>query len=106
MGLLPWVIIFISEHNWIAAAVEAGGAPAMLMGLSIAWRGQRQESRWLDHFTKLAVFLGLGLSFYDFGGITTLNQVLELGIASGFLIGTYLLAKEKPHGYIRKILLS
>lgn len=72
----------------------------MLIGISIAWRGQGQEPLWLDHFAKLAVVIGLGLSLYDFGGITTLNQALELGIASGFLMGTYMLSKEKPHGYL------
>jgi hypothetical protein len=33
------------------------------------------------------------------GGLTSLSQVLELGMASGFLMGTYLLSKDKPHGY-------
>ncbi len=43
--------------------------------------------------------MGLGLSLYDFGGITTTNQLFELGVAAGFLIGTYLLAKDKSRGY-------
>ena len=34
VGLPAWVIVFISEHNWIAAGVESGGAPAMIMGSS------------------------------------------------------------------------
>jgi hypothetical protein len=99
--LPPWVLIFISERNWIAAAVESSGAPAMLIGLIAAWRGQAQfdEFIWLDHFAKLMVIIGIGLSFYDFGGLVTLNQFLELGIAAGFLLGTYLLAKSKPQGY-------
>ena len=101
IGLPPWVIIFISERNWIAAAVESSGVPAMLIGLSAARRGQPQfhESAWLDHLAKLMIIIGLGLSFYDFGGLATLNQFLELGIAAGFLMGTYLLAKSKPQGY-------
>jgi hypothetical protein len=45
------------------------------------------------------IVMGLGLSFYDYGGLTTLNQVLEPGIAAIFLMGTYLLAKSKPQGY-------
>ena len=66
-----------------------------------AWRGQDQVHKniWLDHLAKLMVIVGLGLSFYDFDGLKTLNQVLELGIAAGLLLGTYLLAKSKPQGY-------
>ena len=101
MGLPPWIFIFISERNWIAAAVESSGVPAMLLGLSAAWHGQTHfhEYAWLDHLAKLMIFIGLALSSYDFGGLATLNQFLELGIAAGFLMGTYLLAKSNPHGY-------
>jgi len=101
IGLPPWVYIFISERNWIAAAVESSGVPAMLIGLSAAWHGHTQFRKrvWLDHLAKLMIIVGLGLSFHDFGGLTTLNQILELGVASGFLLGTYLLAKSKPQGY-------
>lgn len=101
IGLPPWVFIFISERNWIAAAVESSGVPAMLIGLSAALQGHTKlhECVWINHLAKLMVIIGLGLSFYDFGGLVTLNQFLELGIAAGFLMGTYLLAKSRPHGY-------
>lgn len=99
IGLPPWVVIFISERNWIAAAVESSSVPAMLIGLSTAQKGQNQKQPWLDSAAKLMVVIGLGLSLYDFGGITTMNQVLEIGVAAGFLMGTYLLAKEKSQGY-------
>jgi hypothetical protein len=101
IGLPPWVFIFITERNWIAAAVESSGVPAMLIGLSAAWQGYSRlhESIWLDRIARLMIIIGLGLSFYDFGGLTTFNQILELGIAAGFLMGTYLLAKSKPQGY-------
>jgi hypothetical protein len=101
IGLPPWVLIFISERNWIAAAVESSGVPAMLIGLSAAWQGHNKihEFVWLNHLAKLMILIGLGLSFYDFGGLATLNQFLEIGIAAGFLMGTYLLAKSKPQGY-------
>jgi len=100
-GVPPWVFIFISERNWIAAAVESSGVPSMLLGLTAAWQGHSgvQESVWLDRLAKLTIMIGLGLSFYDFGGLTTLNQFLELGIAAGFLMGTYFLAQNKPQGY-------
>ncbi len=37
IGVPPWVIIFIAERNWIAAAVESSGVPTMLIG----WAQQR-----------------------------------------------------------------
>lgn len=98
-GLPAWIVIFVTEHNWIAAAIESGGAPAMLIGLLIALRGQGREPRWLDYIAKVAVISGLLLSFYEFGGIKTLKQILELGIAAGFLLGTYLMAKDNIQGY-------
>jgi hypothetical protein len=101
VGLPPWVFIFISERNWIAAAVESGGVPAMLIGLIAARQDHTQlhEYVWLDHLAKLMILIGLGLSLYEFNGLATLNQFLELGIAAGFLMGTYLLAKSNPQGY-------
>ncbi|WP_419785309.1 hypothetical protein [Pseudodesulfovibrio sp.] len=103
-GVPAWVIVFAFKHNWIATAVEAGGAPAMLVGLIIALRGHGSEPRWLDLLAKFSVVFGLAASFYDFGGINTLNQVFELLIAAGFLIGTYQLAKDRPQGYFWYVL--
>ena len=99
-GLPAWVIVFISERNWIAAGVESGGAPAMIGGLIIALRGHGTAPKWLDSISKAGVFIGLILSVYEFGGLTTTNQLLELGIAGGFLFGTYLMAKDNVQGYI------
>lgn len=104
IALPAWVIVFISKNNWIAAAIEGGAAPAMIAGLYIAWRGKGTEPRWLDHLSKASVVIGLGLSLYDFGGITSVNQILELGIAAGFLLGTYQLAKDNSQGYLWLIL--
>jgi len=71
----------------------------MIVGLLIALRGHGTEPKWLDHLAKVSVVVGLALSVHEFGGIKTLGQVLELGIAAGFLMGTYLMAKDKTHGY-------
>jgi hypothetical protein len=38
-GLPAWIIILVSWRDWIAASVEASGAPAMLLGLVLALRG-------------------------------------------------------------------
>lgn len=98
-GLPAWVTVLFKEHNWIAGAVEAGGAPAMVTGLIIACRGRGREPRWLDGVARVSVVMGLALSCWEFGGIRTLTQVLELGIAAGFLLGTYLTARESIQGY-------
>ena len=100
IGLPAWVIIFVTERNWMAAAVETGGAPAMFMGLIIALRGKDNKPKQLDHIARIFIIFGIIFSIYDFGGITTINQVLEIGIIMGFLIGTYLLAKKNKTGYL------
>jgi len=99
-GLPAWVVVFISEHNWIAAGVESGGAPAMLVGIIIAWRGHGAEPKWLAILAKSSVLVGLVLSMYEFGGIKTFIQFIELGIAAGFLMGTYMMAKDNVQGYL------
>jgi hypothetical protein len=105
VGLPPWIVIFVVERNWIAAALEASGAPAMILALTIALRGKGQKPGWLDRVAIFAIVAGIAYSLYDFGGLTTLNQFLELGIVLGFLIGTYQLAHEKPAGYLWYILM-
>ena len=87
------------EHNWIAAGVESGGAPAMMVGLIIAWKGRGSEPKYLDYIAQFAILIGFIISIYDFGGIRTVTQFFELGIAAGFLMGTYLMAKDESQGY-------
>lgn len=95
MGLPAWVMIFINERNWMAAAVEAGGAFSMILGLYIVFKGAKATPKWLDHIALFSAIFGISYSLYDFGGITTLNQLLELGVVIGFLWGTYLIAKNR-----------
>lgn len=106
IGLPGIVGILVLKHNWIFAALEVGGAPSMFLGLFIAIRGKGYEPKWLNHFAALTIFIGLGYSFYDFGGITSLTQWLEIGSVVGFLIGTYRLANEKADGYLWYLLMS
>jgi len=107
IGLPAWVIIFLSERNWMAAAVEAGGATSMVLGLVIATRGNEKDGpAWLDWIARIAAVFGIAYSLYDFGGITTVNQTLELGVVVGFLVGTYLLAKQKAYGYLWFLLMN
>ena len=106
IGVPAWLIIFATEQNWMVMAVEAGGMPAMILGLIIALRGVGKEPNWLDNIARLAAVLGIAYSLYDFGGITTLTQALELGVVAGFLIGTYLLARQQPVGYLWFLLMN
>jgi len=106
LGLPLILVLFSLERDWIVVGVEAGGAPAMAMGLVIALRGKGKEPRWLDRAAILAVFLGIAGSAYDFGGITKTTQLLELSLSIGFLLGTYRLAKENSDGYLWFLLMN
>ena len=106
IGLPPWLILFTWRHNWIAFGVEAGGAPAMFLGLVVAIRGIGKVPKWLDRLVLVTVVLGLAYSLYDFRGITAWTQVCELGLVTGFFIGTYLLAKIRPVGYLWFLLMN
>ena len=107
VGLFPWVIIFIWEHNWIAASVETSGFPSMVMGLVIALRGGdiTKSPKWLDRLATFFIPIGIGFSLWDFGGFTTLTQWLELGLVAGYIIGTYQLAKQNAQGYLWFVLM-
>lgn len=106
-GLGPWVVIFVRWHNWIAASVEASGVPAMVLGLvtAITTGESKKVPRWLDLLAGVCIVLGFGVSLYDFGGLTTINQWLEIGLVVGFLVGTYLLAKKRSSGYLWFVLM-
>lgn len=108
-GVPAWVILLFQNRNWIAMAIEAGGVPGMVLGLVVAIRGMEQVPRLLDLGTRVFVwvliFLGVGYSAYDSGGITTFTQILEFGVTVGFLLGTYLLAKADRRGWLCFILM-
>jgi hypothetical protein len=125
-GLPAWVILLASRQTWIACAVEAGGAPALILGMVVAWKRISHINRGIDWcikiFTYLMIVLGIFYSIYEFSppqapsalplvsegrfvqgrfvGITTFTQVLEIGVTFGFLLGTYLLAKKKSAGWL------
>ena len=106
-GLPAWVIILVGERNWIAASVELSGTPAMILGLVTSMRGTtKNPPRWLEGLALICIPIGLIFSFYDFGGITTVNQWLEISLVLGFLTGTYLLAKECANGYLWFVLMN
>ena len=110
LGVPAWVIILVSKHDWIAASIEAGGVPAMLFGLLNACKNSGSPSKPLDFITSLftysALLFGVGYSLYDYGGITSGSQVLEIGVMIGFLLGSYLLAKKNPYGWLFFMLMN
>lgn len=106
VGVAPWVIIFVGEHNWIAATLEAGGAPAMLLGLVATARGKdAKPPGWLNALTLACLPLGLAVSVWDLGSFSHLTQWLETGAVVGYLIGNNLLARERPSGYVWFVLM-
>jgi hypothetical protein len=104
IGLPAWVILLAGKQNWIAAAIEAGGAPALFLGLVSAWKRSARTHQAVDWsvkaFTYLVIAGGIVYSVYHFQGITTLSQCLEIGVTIGFLLGGYLLAKKNPLGWL------
>mgnify|MGYP001817776227 CR=1 FL=1 len=110
LGVPAWVIILVSKHDWIAAAIEAGGVPAMLFGLLNACRNTDTAGRRLDLiaalFTYAALVFGVAYSLYDYGGMTSVSQILEIGVMIGFLLGSYLLAKKNKYGWLFFMLMN
>lgn len=105
IGLPAWVIIFILERNWIMAAIELGSAPSMIFGLLVALHGRERAQTSI--FASLSVWFsyalipfGVGYSLYDYGGLASLTQVLEICAVVGFLGGTYFLAKGVRTGWL------
>jgi len=102
IGLPAWLAVFAFNNNWIAVGVECGGSLSMLLGLVNAARGQyekhKKQKKWQRRLRWAAfctVLIGLGFSIYGFGGIYLQKQWLELGLATGFLGGTFLLAADE-----------
>lgn len=100
-GLLPWVVVFASWRNWIAALLELSALPSMVIGLRAARQiGTRVATpRLLDHIANICIVLGVALSFRDLGVMQQFTQWLEIGLVVGFLAGTYQLAHQRISGY-------
>jgi hypothetical protein len=110
LGVPPWVIILARNHNWIALMVEAGGVPAILLGILVAVKQlERAPTKivvGINIFVCGLVVVGIMRSMYDFGGITSLSQILECGVMVGFLFGTFLLAQRDRHGWLCFMLMN
>lgn len=110
IGVPAWVIILLSEQNWIAASIEAGGVPSMCLGLYTVYQYSKSPNIIFDKvasfFTYGSIVLGVGYSLLDYGGITSFSQVLEMGVMLGFLLGSYLLAKDNRTGWFFFMLMN
>lgn len=110
LGVPAWVIILAGKHDWIAASIEAGGVPAMLFGLFSAYQGSIVANRFFDRIVSLFTYsflvLGISYSFYDYRGLTSISQLLEIGVVVGFLLGSYLLAKKNRLGWLFFMLMN
>jgi len=110
LGVPAWVIILVSNNNWIAVAIEAGGIPAMLLGLYNTIHNHQKVNRVFNRIVSISTYssvvFGLSFSIYHHAGITSLTQVLEIGIMLGFLLGSYLLAKGNSNGWLFFMLMN
>lgn len=104
LGVPAWFILLATKHDWIAATIEVGGVPSMLLGLFLAIKGIKLASQRLDRiamgFAYVMLFIGITYSLIEHNGIRTLSQILEMGVMVGFLSGTYLIAKENRSGWL------
>jgi hypothetical protein len=104
LGLPAWVILLISRQNWIAAAIETAGVPAIVLGIVLTWKQSYIPNKNIDWsiriFTFLMILLGVTFSIYTFNGIRTFSQLLEIIIIFGYLVSNYLLAKRNPYAWL------
>lgn len=109
-GVPAWVVILIGHDDWIAASIEAGGIPAMLLGLYNTIHNHQKVNRAFNSVvsfcTYFSLVFGLSFSVYHHGGLTSFSQVLEIGVMLGFLLGSYLLAKNNSNGWLFFMLMN
>lgn len=110
IGVPAWVIILVGKQNWIAASIEAGGLPAMFLGLYNTLYHNKKENRWFNRVVTACTFsalaFGLFFSVHHHGGLHLLSQYLEIGVMAGFLLGSYLLAKNNVNGWLMFMLMN
>ncbi|MGS2723346.1 hypothetical protein ACVBEJ_06340 [Porticoccus sp. GXU_MW_L64] len=110
MGVPAWVIILAGHQNWIAASIEAGGVPAMLLGLYNTCHDHKKPHKFFNQLVSVLTYgslaFGLLYSFSLHGGITSISQILEIGVMLGFLLGSYYMAKNHSSGWLYFMLMN
>ncbi len=110
IGVPAWVIILASKNDWIAAAMEAGGLPAMFLGLYNTVYSDKPANKLFNRlvsiFTICALLLGIFFSLRHYGGLHSPSQFLEILVVLGFLMGSYLLARENIKGWLFFMLMN
>lgn len=110
LGVPAWVIVLVSKDNWIAASIEAGGIPAMLLGLYNTYHDYRKPNRLFNAIVTVLTYaslaFGVSVSLIHHHGLSSFSQVLEVGVMLGFLFGSYLMAKRNPKGWLFFMLMN
>ncbi len=108
IGLPAWEIHFVYNSNWIAFFVELAGLPSMILGLVNAiQKKEKEEPKLLLYIAIATTLIGICISVYSNRGFSEITQWFEVGIATGFLGGTILLAKKTYNikGYLLFLIL-
>lgn len=110
LGVPAWVIILIGNQDWIAASVEAGGIPSMLLGLYNTYHDYQKQNKYFNAIALISTYFSLAFgviySLLSCGGITSITQILEIGVMLGFLLGGYFMAKNNPSGWLFFMLMN
>ena len=103
-GVPPWVFILVQNENWIAASIEVGGLPAMCLGLYLSWYEHKKPPKQVYHLvtalTYASLLLGISNSLYVHNGLSSVSQMLEIGVMFGFLLSGYYIAKGNACGWL------
>ncbi|MYM62414.1 nicotinamide mononucleotide transporter [Pseudomaricurvus sp. HS19] len=110
LGVPAWVVILVAHNDWIAASIEAGGIPAMLLGLYNTIHNHQRVNRRFNKLVSLCTYsalaFGFSISIYHHGGLASVSQILEVGVMFGFLLGSYFLAKGNNNGWLMFMLMN
>jgi len=103
LGIPAWFIVLKENRNWIALSIELGGAPGMILGIYVVQKNIEKIpvrlSLWMKYFTWVLIAVGSVFSLYDFGGLNSISQILEIGVTIGYLRGINLLAEKDSRGW-------
>jgi len=110
LGAPAWIILLMGGQSWMAASIEVGGIPAMVLGLYNTINENRQSPKLFNRFvvvcTYLSLAVGISYSLYVHSGLTSLSQMFELVTIVGFLLGSYYMAKNHLSGWLFFMLMN